>query len=260
MVVRLLFIAQSLVLGGLLAGCAETQVTPVSTRNLFDDAAGETTSVIDTKLDQYRGLARDYPKEAKYQERLSRLYMEKGDHKTALKHIHKAQKLEPTNAKYNYLEGQIFLTIGNFADAERAYLQMIENTPDGKYSGPYFELATLYLVEDRPIQAAKVLHKCLEVDESFPLPHYHLAEIAALKGEKKTAVHHYEEYLRLDGLRHREAAIRKLYSLQPDLEQRRRGRRMNRRPLPGPTPSETLPSSDVPYGPEAPPTASENDS
>lgn len=200
---------------GLLLGCSQTSVRPLTTRNLFDDADTKSTSIIDTKIAQYLDLAKEFPDEPKYQERLGRLYMEKEDFRNALKHMERAQKIDPENPKYPYLEGQVYLSIGNFRRAEGSYQRMIELTPEGNYTGPYFELATLYLLEDAPFKAEKALHKCLEIDQSFPLPHYHLAELALVRNDKRLAIHHYESYLRLNGTQHRDAVMRRLYDLQP---------------------------------------------
>ncbi|MGE3164675.1 MAG: tetratricopeptide repeat protein [Planctomycetota bacterium] len=203
---------------GLLVGCAQTSVKPLTTRTLFDDEDGKSTSVVDTKIEQYLDLAKEFPDEPKYQERLGRLYMEKEDFRSALNHMKNAQKLQPDNPKFHYLEGQVYLSIGNFQRAEVAYQRMIELTPAGKYTGPYFELATLYLLEDQPVKAEKALHKCLEVDQSFPLPHYHLGELAEARNEMQLAIRHYESYLRLNGVQHRESVLRKLMTLQPKLQ------------------------------------------
>lgn len=204
-----------------LGGCARSEVKAVSSRTVLNNESAP-TSVIDTKIAQYQDLAKEFPDEPKYQERLSGLYREKDDFKKALYHIGKARKIDPKNPKYDYHEGQIYIGIGNFARAEKAYLRMVENSPEGKFTGPHFELAKLYMMDDRPVEAEAALMRCLKIDDKFSLPHYHLAQIARFNKDKKKAIHHYEEYLRLDGQLYREQALRMLYNLQPDLDPNRK--------------------------------------
>ncbi|MEM7166468.1 MAG: tetratricopeptide repeat protein [Planctomycetota bacterium] len=199
-----------------LVGCLQETVRPISSRTLLEEGR-ESTLLVDTKIAQYQELADEFPEEPKYRERLSQFYGRKGDYKQALRFIHEAQELDPDNPKYDYLEGRIFHGIGNYTSAEVCYREMIRKTPEGNYTGPYFELALLYLANEKPAAAKATFEKCLEIDPLFPQPHYHLAELALVRRDQKAAVQHLEEYLRLGGLSFHDEALQKLYRLQPEL-------------------------------------------
>lgn len=204
-----------------LSGCLEEKVVPISSRALLEEGK-DRTLLVDTKIAQYAELADEFPDEPKYVERLSQLYDRKGDYKNALKYIHQAQTLDPTNPKYNYLEGRIYYGIGNFTSAEVCYQEMISKTPEGDYTGPYFELALLYLANEKPVAAQKAFEKCIEIDPLFAQPHYHLGELALSRKDQGAAVKYFEEYLRLDGLRFHDEALQRLYHLQPKIPGGRR--------------------------------------
>ena len=113
----------------LLVGCVTT--TKPITQSDLEAVEVDGSSFIDTKIRKYTQLAREFPEEPKYQERLARLHWENRDHQNALKHVAKARKLDAGNAKYDFIEGRIYLGIGNFNRAEKAYRRMIDHTPEG---------------------------------------------------------------------------------------------------------------------------------
>ncbi len=197
-------------------GCVQTSTKPISVKEIADTEEGF-HSAIDIKIVKYQELAREFPKVAKYQERLGRLYWAKEDHRNALVHLKKARKLDPRNPKYDYLEGKVYHSIGNFMLAEAAYKNMFKKVPEDKFSGLRKDFAQLYLDEGRYEEAKVQLERCLEIDSSFPLAHYLLGQLSLARGDQKKALEYFESYLRLGGVAHHDEVRQTLQRMQPEL-------------------------------------------
>ena len=110
------------------------------------------TSFLDLRISKYSQLSKEFPEEPKYHERLARLYWSQKKHRAAFTHLSAARKLDPENAKYDFIEGRIHVGIGNYTGAEKAYKAMIAKTPEG-FAGPTYELGFLYLGIGREAEA-----------------------------------------------------------------------------------------------------------
>ncbi|MFQ5653320.1 MAG: tetratricopeptide repeat protein [Planctomycetota bacterium] len=207
-----------LMLSAALSGCIESGKKIVTNEMVTNDDQGK-KKLFDLKMKQYKELAREYPKVPKYRERIARLYWRGGDHKRALEQLRKARDLDPGNPRYDFLEGKIYFALGHASAAEACYKRMIENTPEeGRFTGPYFELAYLYLTEGRDREAEEVFQQCLEADPSFSAPHYYLGKIWERRRDEKKAIEHYEQYLTLGGREFHAEVMQHLRRLQPELE------------------------------------------
>ncbi|OUU20035.1 MAG: hypothetical protein CBC13_11120 [Planctomycetia bacterium TMED53] len=201
----------------LLAGCAGSEKVISSSQQIITENEEGRSTIVDVKIDKYEKLARDFPKEPRYQERLARYYWEKRDHQSALAALKKARRIDPNNPRYDYLAAQIYKSLGSYTAAERSYLALIESTGDQKYSGPLIELAQLYVDMDRLDLARKYLDLCLEVDPTFGEPHYWIATIYLKQGRRDLAIRSYERYLRVGNSARQEEVLQTLQALQPDL-------------------------------------------
>lgn len=228
-----MMMAPALALFVSVSGCVSQEVRPITERTILSDQ-GQTTTIVDTKIRQYEDLARDFPKEPKYLERLSEMYHSRNDYRTALQYIEKAQRLDPENPRYYFQEGRIYIGIGNFRMAETAYQKMVALTPEAKFTGPHMEMAHLYLAMERPELAEQQFARCVEIDPTFPLPHFHLGELALARRATDQAVEHFEQYLSKGGQRFQEETLQRLYALQPGVVRRATA------PLPE-TPGPTVP-------------------
>lgn len=197
-----------------LCGCVSS-AQPISSVHFDNDVEADQTSIIDMKIDKYLSLSKEFPDEPKYHERLARLYWSIKDHRPALKHLSAARKLDPENAKYDFIEGRIHTGLENYVGAERAYKSMIAKTPEG-YAGPTYELGFLYMGIGRVPEAIEMFEKAIEIDPSLADPHFQLGEIWARR-DKKRAIHHYEQYVQLGGRAFSDNAYRALDRLQPEL-------------------------------------------
>ncbi len=199
-----------------IAGCMTTTKTPISIREVVDDIEGE-TSIVDTKITKYQKLIKQFPAEPKHRERLAAFFWQKEDHMSALAELATARKLDPENTKYDYMEGQIQQSIGNYAQAEVSYRRVITKLPEDGFTGPHFDLADLYLETDRPMKAKAELQKCIAIDPVDPLPHYYLGTLAYENKDSDTAIKAYERYMELGGNRFHAMVRRRLMALQPGL-------------------------------------------
>ena len=201
----------------LLGGCAGTEKVVSSSQQIITDNEEGRSTIVDVKIEKYENLARDFPNEPRYQERLARYYWEKNDHQKALSAISKARKIDNDNPRYDYLAAQIYKSLGSYTAAERSYLALIEATGDQKFSGPLLELAQLYVDMDRLDLARKYLDLCLEVDPTFGEPHYWIGGIYLKQGRRELAIKSFERYLRVGNSSRQEEVLKTLQALQPDL-------------------------------------------
>lgn len=201
----------------LLAGCAGTETVVSSSQQIITDNEEGRSTIVDVKIDKYEKLARDFPKEPRYQERLARFYWEKRDHQNALAALGKARKIDRDNPRYDYLAAQIYKSLGSYTSAEKSYLALIEATGEQQFSGPIFELAQLYVEMDRLDLARKYLDLCLEIDPTFGEPHYWIAGIYLKQGRRELAIKSFERYLRVGNSSRQEEVLQTLQALQPDL-------------------------------------------
>jgi len=204
----------SLCLAGLFAGgCVQNTVRSVKENLVESDEAGR-SSVLSVKIQKYEDLAREYPKEPLYRERLARLHWMNKDHRRALDCIADARRIDPENPKYAYLEGTIYAAIGNYRLAEASFEEVLEAT-DGDFTGPYLQLAELCLIQERTEDALEYLHQCAEIDPRFATPHYFIGRIHYERKDNEKAVEHFEQYLRLGGGIYQEEVLQSLASLEP---------------------------------------------
>ncbi|MGE4618931.1 MAG: tetratricopeptide repeat protein [Planctomycetota bacterium] len=198
------------------AGCVTQTVRPISEQVITDDEEGRST-IVDVKLEKYQRLAKEFPTNPRYQERLARLYWEKSDHVQALKSITRAKKIDPGNPRYDFLAGQVYEGIGHYTAAEKSYLSMLEDSDEDKYSGPLFQLALLYIQMERIDKAVTYLEKSLEIDPTFPEPHYWLGRILMMQRNRPDAILSFERYLRVGGTSRQQEVLQTLQALQPDM-------------------------------------------
>lgn len=201
----------------LLAGCAGTETVVSSSQQIITDDEDGRSTIVDVKIDKYEKLARDFPKEPRYQERLARFYWEKRDHQSALGALEKARRIDRDNPRYDYLAAQIYKSLGSYSAAEKSYLALIAATGEQKFSGPIFELAQLYVDMDRLDLARKYLDLCLQIDPTFGEPHYWIAGIYLKQGRRELAIQSFERYLRVGNSSRQEEVLQTLQALQPDL-------------------------------------------
>lgn len=212
---RMLSLAICLVgLVGLLgAGCVQNTVRSVKDDLIESDSEGRNT-VLDIKIEKYEKLAKEFPKEPLYRERLARLHWMRKDHRRALDQLAVARRLDKDNPKYAYIEGTIYSAIGNYRLAEASFEEVLDQT-DGEFTGPYLQLAELCLVQDREEEALEYLAQCVEVDPTFSTPHYYLGRIHLEHKDEPKAVEHFEQYLRLGGGVFQEEVLQMLAGLEP---------------------------------------------
>ena len=203
----------------LLAGCLSTSRQPISQRS-YTDHNESSPGWVDQRIEKNRELARQFPGEAKYHERIADLYwFERRDHKKALEHLEKAQKIDPANHRYSLLQARIYYALGSFRHAEDTYVGLVK-TVGTDFTGPAYELAWLYMVEERFDDAEKSFLECLEIDPELAGAYYGLGKIAETRRDTERAVELLEKYLRLGGGTRTADALRTLRRLQPELGQR----------------------------------------
>ncbi|HIA27834.1 MAG TPA: tetratricopeptide repeat protein [Planctomycetes bacterium] len=200
----------------LVAGCSQTTVRPVKKELISNSTEGRST-ILRVKLEKYENLAKDFPKVPRYQERLARLHFTMGDYNEAFRYLKRAKKLDPGNPRFDYFEGKIYLSLGNYSQAEAAFLALLENTGDQRFTGPYIELAQVCLLQERQKAAMGWLDKCLEIDPNYSTPHYYVGKVWYERGNKEKAIEHFELYLRLGGSDFQDEVLQALQVLQPNV-------------------------------------------
>jgi len=201
----------------LVSGCTTQTIRPISQQVVIENEENR-SSIIDVKLEKYTELAKDFPKEARYQEKLAKLYWEKTDHKNALKALARAKKLDSGNPRYSYLEAQILEGLGSYSAAEKAYLAVIDGTENGReYSGPLMQLGNLYMQMERSDKALVCFKDALEADPTFSEPHYWIGRVQLMHKNRKAAIQSFERYLRVGGQQRYNEVLKTLQALQPDL-------------------------------------------
>ena len=215
----------ALILFGLVGvtGC-QTVTKPLSGSDALDPDSAQPvnqTSVVETKIEKYKGLAKEFPQEPKYQERLARLYWAKREHRPALKHLSYARKLDPDNPKYDFIEGRIHLAISNYSAAETSYLRMVRNSPKEQSAGPWVELGWLYLaMENRLTDAEHAFRKAVEIDPKIADAYFYLAQVCLQRRDEKQAIENFELYLRHGGGSYQDLVLFELKRLQPKLSKK----------------------------------------
>ncbi len=204
------------------SGCVTTK-TLTSEQMVSSESPEGSQSVLDHKFKKYNELAKQFPADPVYQERLAQLFMMEGDHHQALLHIEKAQRIDPENPKYHFIQGRIFRGLGSYKQAEAAFKKVVSlSGSEIPYTGPYFELAYLQLLRNDFAGAEVYLQKCLSLDEEFVPAYYYMGEISKAKRSKDKAIEYFEIYLKKGGTQFSERAISSLYELQPSMDNRRR--------------------------------------
>lgn len=200
----------------LVSGCSQTSVRPLKKELVPNTSEGRST-ILEVKLEKYENLAKDFPKVASYQERLARIHFTMGNYSQAFRYLNRAKKLDPGNPRYDYFEGKIFVSLGNYPQAEVAFLQLLKNTENERYTGPYIELAKVCLLQERQRDAIQWLDKCLEIDPNYSTPHYYYGKVFYERGNREKAIKHFELYMRLGGSDYHDEVFQALQLLQPNV-------------------------------------------
>lgn len=197
----------------LVAGCVQQSVRPVATNQIEPGDEGRQT-IIDIKMEKYERLAKDFPEEPRYKERLARLAWMQKDHNAALSYLDQAIKLDPDNPKYMYLKGTIYYGVGNYRLAESSFRTLLDDEQASQYTGPYLQLAEICLVQERQKEAFDHLVRCTEIDPNFSSPYYYMGQIHLRNRDKEEAITAFEEYLKLGGGVYQEEVLQLLEKLQ----------------------------------------------
>jgi len=201
-----------------LIGC-QSSTKLVRTDEIIARDDGDYKSIVEVKIEKYEKLVEEYPREPKHRERLAAFYWQAEDHRNALVQLAAARDLNPTDGKFDYMEGRIYQDIGNYSLARAAFNRVIAKMPSsGRFTGPFYDLAWISLELDQYDDAIQNLGKCLEIDPVDPSPHYYLGKIYMEQlNDREKAITSFEDYVRLGGRTHQDEVHQILLALQPEL-------------------------------------------
>jgi len=109
----------------------------------------------------------------------------------------KALELNPAAAGALVNLGTIFYRQRKLVDAEKYYREAIDADPN--YPLANFNLGNLYDEQGRLEQAALYYRRALELSPNYADAHFNLALLCERTGDNLKAVHHWKNYLKLDG-------------------------------------------------------------
>lgn len=195
-------------------GCV-SQTKTLSSSDIVD-SPDDRQSVLWVKIRKYEELVAEFPDEPKHYERLAAFHWQLGHHEEALDYIAEAEKLDPTNAELRYMRAMVHEGSGNYRLAEKSLQQVAKEIPH--YTGPHYDLAWLYISENRFRDALKQFEMCLEIDPVDPLPHYYIGKLQYERfRNREAAIQSFERYMELGGKKHHNEVRQVLAALQPDL-------------------------------------------
>lgn len=141
------------------------------------------------------------PKKAKtsyHHFKRSRIYYEQGRVKEALSEINEAIKLDSEDARFYQFLGYIHFSMGNYDEAEAAYIKTLEMKPD--LTDARNHLGALYLAMDRFDDALKEFRIALK-DRFYPTPeiiYFHIGEVYRKMDDLEEAAAHLRRALEIN--------------------------------------------------------------
>ncbi len=128
----------------------------------------------------------------------SRIYYDQGRIQEALSEIKEAIKLGPEDARFYQFLGFIYFSMGNYSEAEAAYLKTLEINPD--LTDARNHLGVLYIHTDRLDEALKEFRLAIK-DRFYPSPeviYFHLGELYRKKNDLEEASAHLRRALEIN--------------------------------------------------------------
>ena len=148
------------------------------------------------KIVEYERAVKRKPANATTHYNLAVLLQRQGKLREAIKEYRKALSIEPRNAQACFNLGYSYDRLRMYDNAIKEYRKAIQYKPD--YVKAYNNLAAIYKTKGWYGKAIAVLTKALAIDSAYAQAHLGLGAIYAdeLKDRKK-AIYHYQQYLRL---------------------------------------------------------------
>ncbi|MGE5235292.1 MAG: tetratricopeptide repeat protein [Acidobacteriota bacterium] len=149
-------------------------------------------------LSYLEAAAKESPGDPEITKALSSYFLGRGDLAAAAHWAQATLEVAPNDARsYNTL-GYVEMGLGNFAAAEANLKRYAFIAPD--QANPHDSLGELYTVLGRWDDANREFHRALEVSPRFFPAYDHLARVAALRGDDRSAVEAIEKGAEIAGM------------------------------------------------------------
>jgi len=181
-----------------LSGCATTVTNEPASYTFTDDSHGNMT-VLDSRLSRLEKLAQEYPKRSDIPYQIAGVHYQKADLKASAKSLERAIYIDPSEAKYHYHLGRVYLRMRELDRAETAFRRALDLMPAGRYTGGHAALGYVLCQKGRWDEARAEFEVCQRVDPKDPTPYFFLGCVDDARKDSKGAVANLKEYLRRGG-------------------------------------------------------------
>lgn len=176
---------------------------------------GKSESILDTRLRKLEGEVMKYPLRSDLWYEIASLHYQKADYLNSATALTKAIELSPSETRYHYHLGRVYLQMRDLEAGEKSFRQALRVAGESRFSGPHAALGlTLAMKTHKDLPGAiEQFRKCIELEPQNLIYYYFLGSLYDMQGERESAVKHYQEYLARGGARYRRKTIQLLESL-----------------------------------------------
>ena len=201
------------VLGG---GC-ETVVTETDTISM---PKTKKVSYEDRELERLEALIGEYPKRHDYIYRKAGFEFYKKNFRESAALLRRAIDLKPTQVRYHYHLGRVYLNMGELELAEESFERADEMTPNERHSGPRCARAYVYALRGKLVEATSLLKDVVANEPENTEAYYLLGALHDMQGDQASAIRYFREYLQRGGKRYRTRTVGMLedFGVEVDLE------------------------------------------
>jgi len=115
---------------------------------------------------------------------------ERGDHRTAVRHLTRALELDPNDSDVRFCLGIAYQAAGQIQDSRRVAEEFVMADPLAPFAWVLVSVSEWFL--GNPLGRADALERALAMDPQNPIMHWGVGYSAALGGQPERAVEHAE--------------------------------------------------------------------
>ena len=127
----------------------------------------------------------------------AQVLLSKGKHKSAMKYIELAERIEPDNSDIHLIKGSAWLAMGEKRKAQKSFARAVQ-TGDRDKDDVLFNIGASYLQIGETEYAVKNFEKALQINPENEMALYDLGFFSDQEGDYQKSIEYYNRYLDYD--------------------------------------------------------------